>query len=217
MTETTTDHTFDYVPRLVDANLPYRMGVAGDTSKSRYWTPGATLHQGGEGACVPHGVTGEALASPVRVKLPNAQALAFEGYDWCRRHDEFEGDYTDGTSVRAGMNWGRERGWWTGYRWGLNMGELRAALDLGPVVVGVDWTDGMYDPAGDEVVPTGKVVGGHCILITGYSAARASYRLKNSWGPQWGRNGQAYIRAVYLDRILFQAGGEAAVPQGRKA
>lgn len=213
---------FDYMPRLDDRNLPYRVAAAPPalTERSRFWAPPLTvLDQGREGACVGHGVTHEYGASPVRGKVSNA--LAYEVYRAAQRIDEWEGENYSGTSVRAGMLVGRDRGWWEGFRWALNMGELRAALELGPVVIGVDWYEGMYDAPGGIVRPTGRVVGGHCLLITGYTPRHPgirspAWRLRNSWGRTWGINGTAYIPSGDLGQILFAAGGEAAVPTGRK-
>jgi len=82
--------------------------------------------------------------------------------------------------------------------------------------------ESMFTPAsnGDWLV-NGPSVGGHCCLVTGYSPNYSGrgprYRIRNSWGLDWGKGGNAYIAPDALDRILFKAGGEAAVPVGRKA
>ena len=213
----------DYKPRLDERNLAYRVTAASPEllSRSRYWTPGAILNQQAEGACVGFGVTAEAMASPVRNRVGDGNVMARGVYRRCLQIDEFEGERDEGTSVRAGMLVGRERGWWTGFRWALNMNELRAALEEGPVVIGVEWREGMYEAPRGTLTPLGPVVGGHCILVTGYSPNYRNggpfYRLRNSWGPSWGINGSAYITAPSLQRILFGSGGEAAVAIGRKA
>lgn len=214
-----TDRTLDYVARLDERNRAYRLTAPdpGLLQKSRYWVPGSVvLDQGQEGACVGFGCTGEAMASPVRVKFasdPNGVAQSL--YKLAQKLDSWAGEDYEGTSVLAGMKAGQSSRWWTGYKWAFNMTELRAALEEGPVVIGVDWYGGMYDPVGDWLQPEGDVAGGHCILVTGYQASTKSYRLRNSWGADWGRNGSAYIKTDDLDKILFQAGGEAAVVQGR--
>jgi len=233
-----TPRTFDYVPRLDERNLAHRISAdpygSGLAMRSRYWVPGSVVtNQGSEGACVGHGVVNEAMASPVRV-IPGrrwttllhrdveANNVAATVYSRAKEIDEWEGVDYDGTSVRAGMLVGRERGWWEGFRWALNMGELRAALEEGPVVIGVEWREGMYDTWIDgQVRVTGSTVGWHCLLVTGYAPSwngwgRPYYRWRNSWGPSYGRNGSAYIHADDLNSILFKAGGEAAVAIGRK-
>ena len=217
--------TLDYAPRLVEANRTYRITADRDlTTQSRYWAPGTyVLDQGAEGACVGYGVTGEWLASPVRGKahIWEATKLAQDVYRAAQKIDEWEGEAYDGTSVRAGMLAGRDRGWWSGFSWAFTMPELRTALETGPVVIGVNWHASMYVAPNAKVNVFGSVVGGHCLLLTGYSPnwrkAGPHYRLRNSWGRTWGANGSAYIAADDLYRILFAAGGEAAVPTGRTA
>ncbi len=219
------------------SNKNYRVGAANPElmQRSRYWVPGPVLDQGREGACVGFGVVAEALASPVRVKAfrtrdplyltTNPDLAARDVYRTAQAIDPWPETHeggAEGTSVLAGMKVGQERGWWSGYRWALNMAELRAALEEGPVVIGVEWRSGMYRALGGILSVSGGVVGGHCILITGYTprhrtAKGSAYRLRNSWSEDWGVNGSAYISADDLDGILFQAGGEASVPVGRAA
>jgi hypothetical protein len=209
--------TFDYRPRHDPRSLNYRLTAAdpGLLGRSRFWVPSRfVLDQGREGACVGHGVAHEAAASPVRVPRID-EAVAHAVYKRAQQLDPWPGEAYEGTSVLAGMKAGQERGWWSGYRWAMSMAELRAALEEGPVVIGVEWRDGMYKAPDGLLQPIGQVVGGHCILVTGYSAPRGAYRLRNSWGRSWGVNGSAYIAVDDLDRILFQAGGEAAVPVNR--
>lgn len=219
--------TFDYVPRLDPRNRNYRVAapVENLNTRARWWTGGVILDQGQEGSCVGHGVVAEYLASPVRGRVPdprpeNGHELAVQVYDRARQIDEFEGDFTEGTSVRAGMLVGREHGWYDGFRWAFNLTDLRAALEQGPVVVGIDVREAMYDTdtVGDWH-PDGPSVGGHCCLITGYSPnykrRGPRYRIRNSWGPDWGDGGNAYIAPDDLNLILFRSGGEAAVPAGR--
>jgi len=218
----------DYVPRLDPRNKQYRVAAPGAdlTQQAIWWTGGTVLDQGQEGTCVGHGVVGEYLASPVRGRVANAEAghqLAVAVFDRCAQIDEFEGvSRENGTSVRAGMLVARERGWISGFNWAFNLSELRAALQTGPVVIGVEWRSGMYDTDSyGGVNVAGDVVGGHCLVITGYSpnyrGAGPFYRWRNSWSKSYGANGNGYITPADLDSILFQSGGEAAVPVGRKA
>jgi hypothetical protein len=222
LTATHLGRTFDYIPRLDPRNEAHRVTAAPVdlTLRSRYWTPGITvLDQGQEGACVGFGVAAEAAASPVRVRHVT-DALAQQVYRRAKEVDEWEGVSYDGTSVRAGMLVGRDRGWWAGFRWAFNMRELRAALEDGPVVIGVTWLSEMYEAPGGIVTVAGQEVGGHCLLLTGYSPRhgplrRPAYRWRNSWSKSYGTGGSAYVDVADLNRILFAAGNEAAVPIGR--
>jgi hypothetical protein len=216
--------TFDYRPRHDPRSLNYRVAAAdpGLLARSRFWVPSRfVLDQGREGACVGHGVAHEAAASPVRVRGID-ETVAHAVYKRAQQLDPWPGEAYEGTSVLAGMKAGQERSWWSGYRWALSMAELRAALEEGPVVVGVEWRDGMYRASDGVVTATGRVVGGHALLVTGYTPRHRvlkapAYRWRNSWGPGYGINGSAYISADDLYEILYAAGGEAAVPVGRAA
>jgi hypothetical protein len=215
--------TLDYAPRLVEANRAFRVTADRDLSQqTRYWSPGAVVtDQGSEGACVGHGVVNEALASPARKRLTAPNGVANAVYHEAQKIDEWEGEAYEGTSVRAGMLVGRARGWWSGFQWAFTMPELRVALETGPVVIGVEWTESMYDAPNAQVRVSGSVVGGHCLLLTGYTPNWRNlgphYRWRNSWGPSYGANGNAYIAARSLSAILFDSGGEAASAVGRTA
>jgi hypothetical protein len=228
-----TTRILDYVPRLDERNRAHRVTAAPVDllQTSRYWTAGTVLDQGQEGSCVGHGVVGEYLASPVRgtpwkyvnSSVPLSEAghrLAVKVYNRAKEVDEWEGVAYDGTSVRAGMLAGRELGWYDGFKWAFNMGELRTALEAGPVVVGIQIFERMFhvEPNGDWI-PDGPEMGGHCVVITGYSTNYYNrgprYIGNNSWGLKWGKVGRFAIAPTNLDRVLFKAGGEAAVAVGR--
>lgn len=191
--------------------------------RSKFWTPGQQLDQQNEGACVPHAVMGDALASPVRVRFPtDPQALAFTAYDWCRKNDEFPGENYSGTSVNTGMKWYREQGLIDGWWWCKTVEELiQTLIQIGPAIIGIPWREGMYETRPDGLVEvSGKVVGGHAILVNGYSPKYGRlgevFRWKNSWGPSYGVNGHGYVRLDAFEQLAFRGEGEVAVSVGRR-
>lgn len=243
MSPTRYGRTLDYVPRLVDANLNHlirdtlseaqqaTLDIEELFRRSRWWTGGAVLDQGREGSCVGHGVVGEWMASPVRGRpvrdnVPgpyfsqSGHEEAVAVYNRAKEIDEWEGINYDGTSVRAGLLVGRDRGWWTNFKWAKDLGDLRLGLEFGPVVIGVTWYEGMYDTDPNGLVDvSGPEVGGHCLIITGFSKNLAGhgphFRWRNSWGPLYGRNGNGYITPQNLKTVLFDQGNEAAIVSGR--
>lgn len=126
--------------------------------------------------------------------------------------DEWEGEDYDGTSVRAGAKALQKRGWVAEYRWAKNWSDIEYALmNLGPLVVGTLWTLGMCEPDGNGRIRTeGPEVGGHAYVLNGLNLKSGLLRIKNSWGPEYGRGGHAYI-GITEWRDLWADGGEACL------
>jgi hypothetical protein len=222
------DRTLDRIPSKPD---PVRMSLfnvadltAGLKPRSYTWNVGLWLDQGREGACVGHGWTHEAVARPVVVNswprpnftATNPQAFAFELYRWAQDHDEWEGHNYDGTSVAAGAKGMALAGCIGEYRWTHDAYDTAVAVSRsGPAVIGVDWYTGMFNPDRFGFLNlTGRVEGGHCILVNGYSLPRKAFRLRNSWGADWGQKGEAWLRFADLVQLL-QQGGEVCIPTRR--
>lgn len=83
--------------------------------------------------------------------------------------------------------------------------DLRAALQEGPLIVsmrvpndntfaGSAYRGGVYDYDGDFITWEGN---GHAVLLVGYDDATQSFKVKNSWGADWGESG--YFRIAYDD------------------
>lgn len=217
------DRVLDWVPRFDDQSREYPVRrAAAPHLHNRTWRVPAPLDQGREGACVGFGWTHEALSTPVAVELhgdPNAYAR--QVYNQAKRIDEWAGEDYDGTSVLAGAKVMKAAGYLREYRWAFNIQDVVASiLATGPVVLGVNWYDTMYEAPDGLVTVGGDLAGGHCILATGYRLAGRIYpdepaiSLFNSWGPSWGVRGLGWIRQSQLARLLDE-GGEACVPYRR--
>jgi hypothetical protein len=194
----------------------------------KMWDEGIVLDQGSEGACVGFGWMAEFLSAP---EAPNpqpprlaTQKYANNIYQTAKQIDEFPGEIYEGTSVLAGAKVMKARGFIESYRWAFGMDAVRSAIiQEGPVVIGVPWRQGMYETDQNGIVKvTGKLVGGHCLTLTGYDPAMKIgsrtyevYRWRNSWGTKYGVNGSGYIKAADLSKLL-KGVGEACVPIGRQ-
>lgn len=185
------------------------------------WRAGKVLDQGAEGSCVGHGCVGCIGAEPH--PAPAARVTHGEAVRWyhrAQRADEWPGEQYDGTSVNAGMKVGREFGWWDSYRWAFGVDDARQAIQLGPLVIGVPWRSTMYDTGPDGVVTIGgSEIGGHCLVVTAwvtdYAGHGPGFWWRNSWGTDYGINGDAFVpEATFADLIANV--GEVAVPIGRK-
>ena len=73
---------------------------------------------------------------------------------------------------------------------------LKAAVYENPIAVGYNiYSDFLYYESGVYEYVSGKLVGGHAVLIVGWDDAEECFIVKNSWGENWGENG--YFRIAY--------------------
>jgi len=210
-------------------NFPVRSIVPFFAKKvPTFWTEGVVLDQGREGACVGYGWTAELLAEPFApVQQPlvaSAESYATLAYRRAKLVDDFPGEDYSGTSVLAGAKIMQEDGHIERYRWCFGVSDVRdTILTLGPVVIGIPWYESMYSVGADHVVSIGgDLVGGHCLIVTGYhpefvidGKREQVFRWRNSWGASYGHDGSAYIKYSDLAALL-RGGGEACIPEGRR-
>jgi hypothetical protein len=81
----------------------------------------------------------------------------------------------------------------------------------GPVLVGTNWYEDMFDPDSQGfVTPTGGVAGGHAYLLCGDAPTEDAFIFLNSWDAGWGQGG--YFKIKYDDFATLLADfGEAVV------
>jgi hypothetical protein len=204
---------------------------AGAPFKSRQNTD-----QGREGACVGFGWTNELIASPRAWKWNDhaaANRFARKVYHEAQKIDYWPGGsyegaspVYEGSSVLAGAQVMQRDGYIEEYRWAFSIEEVcQAVAQLGPAVVGTDWTSDMEPrPSGLLEGSSGSAQGGHCYLlrglilkprIKGESKVGPVFVLTNSWGDDWGNGGDAYIKVEDFERLMKQQ-GEVCIPVGRK-
>lgn len=175
-----------------------------------------SLDQAAQGACSGFGAANTLAVAPYRKPMTDELARTF--YDGAKRHDEWAGEDYEGSSVQGAMSFLlAESTYLRDYWWCTTADELGHAVSLRAAVeVGTWWTDGMWEPDGDGfVAPTGGRVGGHAYCIGGIDLARDAYRIDNSWGTSWGRDGSAWIRRGDLHDLVFGQEGEAVMPRKR--
>lgn len=200
-------------------NFPVRALLKSEPRKPRSYTWRCTQHldQKAEGACVGFAWSHELAARPAEVQgITNATAR--QVYRKAQTLDPWPGESYEGTSVLAGIKAVQllHPGKILEYRWCFDLQDvLRTISFLGPVVLGINWYEGMFTPdAANLIAPTGELLGGHAILATGVSVPNKTVRLHNSWGPDWGIHGACLITWKDLEFLLSQ-NGEACVPVKR--
>lgn len=212
-----TERTFDRVPQFDPRSRSFSIKelVEDRPLRSYTWNGAPHLDQGVEGACVGHAWAHEIAARPKA--RPTSSEMAFGIYRRAQELDEWDGTDYEGTSVLAGAKVVQESGLIAEYRWAFSLRETLLALAYsGPVVLGVNWHEGMMNPDSTGFLRVeGSIVGGHAIMAKGVNVKGKYVRLHNSWGDSWGRGGDAFISFDDLEKLL-NARGEACVPRLRK-
>lgn len=239
---TTLDPRLDRVVQFDERsrNFPIRatleeLGIS--APKSKTWGCSRWNDQGREGACVGFSWSHELAADPVVIAAGPEVALRI--YKRAQFLDPWPGEAYEGTSVLAGAKAVQEltslgKQIMPTYRWCFGVDDLILAIGYqGPAVIGVNWYASMFntDSRGFLRV-TGEPAGGHAICVRGINIvwknargsknmanvdrARSYFILRNSWGQDWGKNGDCYLTINDMDRLLKEQ-GEAVIPVLRRA
>lgn len=221
------DRLPSYDPR--NANFPATALLVGDAPlRRRSWRLYSYLDQGAEGACVEFGWAHELNAQPFSVKSKTVRKLVKEHaiYFPAQRIDEWPGGaypganpFYEGTSVLAGAKITKELGFIESYYWTKSGYEVaQVVAQRGPVVLGLNWHEGMSNPSKSGIItPTGRVLGGHCVAATALKRLADEWYIggPNSWGKDWGDKGRWWMELSQFEN-LFSSRGDGCVPVGRK-
>ncbi len=205
------DKNLGRLPSSDERDKQYQIGLPLGTSArtSRYWNANGWW---GDQALYPHCVgfawTHWVEDGPVTQKGPAPIVDPHKVYSEAQKIDEWPGEEYDGTSVRAGAKVLQSKGFISEYRWAWDVDTLiEAILELGPVVVGTNWYEDMFNPDETGLIKVGgRVAGGHAYLINGVNKKKRLFRLKNSWGRNWGLKGHAYISFDDMSRLIAEDG-----------
>jgi len=176
-----------------------------------YYDAGAWLDQGDSPMCT--GFSGAHLLAdgPVTQRHVDVE-LARAIYAWNQANDRQMGyHFPDGATSLALAKTLKQNGWITGYKWGYQLNDVLQALQVGPVLLGINWYSGMDDPSNAPntrpiITATGTCRGGHEILCNGVDLDDGFVRLKNSWGREWGHKGHALLPFKDLEKLLADDG-----------
>ncbi|AYD82063.1 peptidase [Mycobacterium phage Saguaro] len=146
-------------------------------------------------------------------------------YSLATLSDSFGWQYppTDGGSSGLGVGKALKGiGTITSYQWTFDFANALAWAQRQPVLLGTLWTAPMSEPDEHGVIHVGSTadlrraesVGmGHEYLWRGCRWDRRLARIRNSWGPTWGIDGDAYIPIDELEELVMEWRGDVMVPE----
>lgn len=186
--------------------------------KDVMWTyHGQILDQKNVGACTGFSGVEVIMTGPyfdhLQKVFTNSDGLSV--YEQATRLDTIPGHYLPndtGSSGLAVMKALRTRGLILGYQHAFGIDHALGALMLGPVITGVPWYAGMFDPSTDGTVHiSGVVEGGHEFTVIGYDSAHNRVRCINHWTDSWGDKGFFWLNVDDWARLLSEQ-GDVSIP-----
>ena len=219
------DPRLGYIPEPDTRNFGYLMYAAPYTPKikKRLWTC-PQFDQGATPRCVAYAIGHELAATPVAVK-GITDSFLYSLYCEAQKIDPWVGSECGnnppkygGTSLLAGIKTAQNLGFFKEYRWAYNVETLALGIAMnGPAVLGIRWYAGMTTPDSKGFISrTGALQGGHAILAIGVDYPNQFFTFRNSWGPDYGDNGNCYVPFKVMEELYKNQEAEAAFFIGRK-
>jgi hypothetical protein len=175
---------------------------------------GLILDQGQLGSCTGNAMAQALMTAPLHQKgrtLTEKDAVSI--YSAATVIDGAPGQYPPddtGSSGLAVAKVAKSRGLITGYTHAFGLDHALGALQLSPLLVGVNWHEAMFTPDAQGFVhPDGNVAGGHEFVCIGDTGSHLVFL--NSWGKSWGRNGRFFMTYADFGTLLNEQ-GDVVVP-----
>lgn len=192
----------------MSAVLPASPKEVTDKTYRNWYAQGWWGNQGASPMCVGYSWAHWVEDGPITQKGMAPIAKPQDIYHQAQTVDEWPGEDYEGTSVRAGAKALQSMGFIQSYLWAWDVDTVaNAVLTTGPVVVGTNWYDDMFSPNSSGLIKLGgTIAGGHAYLLNGVNMTKKLFRIKNSWGRDWGKNGHAYISFSDMGRLIAEDG-----------
>lgn len=196
----------------------YPADATADIKSVQWLRRSPIFDQGNVGSCTGNAAAGWcATDNAHRPGLADVtEKTALEIYSKATHLDQIGGVWPPsdtGSSGLAAAKALKALGYSTGpYRHCFSLHHTLAALQNGPVLVGLEWLTGcdQPDPHG-HVTYTGKVRGGHEILADALDIDTGLIWFQNSWGPGWALHGRFSMTWTDFATALSRQ-GDVTVP-----
>lgn len=202
-------------------SLAYLVDETGVTVLSKLWSRATgILDQGDLGSCTGNAAAGALGCDPFRSTLP----ATFHGdepdartlYSEATELDSISGTYPPDDTGSTGLAVAKackNAGLISGYQHATSFDALAAALQAGPVIVGMNWYSSFDDPDDQGLVKLtspATVRGGHEVCVRGIDVEHELIHADNSWGSTWGYQGSFSFSFADCTRLLGEDGDCAA-------
>ncbi len=182
------------------------------TTKTVLWAHyGAVLDQGHTSSCTGNAMAQALNSRPLHIRgqhLTETDAAAL--YSLATQLDEFPGTYPPNDNGSSGLGVAKaaqQLGKITAYTHAFGLDHALAALTNGPLLLGTNWHEAMFNPdAKGFVTVTGPVVGGHEYVLLGANTRDRYVTCLNSWSPSWGNKGRFRMSFDALNSLLTDNG-----------
>lgn len=178
------------------------------------------LNQLSLGSCVGNGTVHQlgcdpiydTLASLIAKGLTLDEAFAVVLYSDATHLDPYDGEYppTDtGSDGLSGAKAAQAHGLINGYIHALSLDAMVTAMQTGAIMVGVNWYDSFDRPDSNgyvEISPNAQVRGGHEFCVRVVDVPGQMFRAVQSWGLNWGKNGEFIFNYATMDRLFHEDG-----------
>lgn len=223
----TTDKRLDRIEQFDERsrNFPIRQLSGTKPLRSYTWRCEEWFDQGREGACVGFALGHEVSARPAEFRGLHYDYLVKNVYHEAQKIDPWSGGsypganpFYEGTSVLAGVKVLHKKGFFKSYRWAFGIHDLTLGVGYnGPAVIGVPWYSGMFNTDSNGFIHAdGYIAGGHAVLVRAVNTKKGYFTIRNSWGKDWGVNGDCYISVSDMEKLLNER-GEAVFMLNRTA
>ena len=181
------------------------------------------LDQGSIGSCTGNSGIGALGTSPLYETVQSlnndwTESAALKLYSDATVADSFPGTYPPTDTGSSGLAIAKvlvQRGWISGYKHTFTFMDMQAALQDGPVLVGINWYGNFFNPNAMGEITIGtvdQVEGGHEIVCDEIDMEKKRFGFTNSWGPNWGPKGGRFYASFDLMQRLLKEDGDVVVP-----
>lgn len=188
--------TLDYHEDLRDLSLTaYLTKIGKKNLIYKVWDRGEVWDQGGQNSCVGFACAMLLESDPKAVKSPDPDLIFQEA-------KKFDAAAKTGTGIRSGLKALQKMGYVKSYYMTDEITEIIVAvLNLGPVVVGIDFYHGMIK-AVDRLYASGGIAGQHAVVVYGVDLKKEDFLIVNSHGVEWGVLGTARVSFATMKKIF---------------